>query len=190
MRDMAEDARSRAHEHLSKYGYGHGGELGQMKTIAKRAIREHENAEHGGKHEHLKLKNGGHVKGASSESRPDRARGGHAGGKGKIGAVNVVIGKGDEAGDQQKEQMAAKMGQQQGIKAGMQLGARMAAQKMAGGPPGGAGTAGPPMGAPPPRPPMAGPGGPMPGAPGPQMAKDGGKIRVRAHERRRGGACE
>lgn len=105
--------------------------------------------------------------------------------------VNVIVGKGD---DGQQAQQAHQAGMQQGV----QLGARMAAQKMAGGPSPGAGPGGPP------RPPMAPPPGagmPPPGAmagaprppmtPGgmpPQMARRGGTIKVRAHERRAGGS--
>lgn len=159
-------------------------------------------------HEGMRLRAGGKVDGGDVAERPDRKRraagggmestehhaGGHKGGKGhpKI-TVNVIDGKGD---DQQAEQM----GEQKGLQAGTQIGARQVMAKMA--PPPGAGPAGPP------RPPMPmppgvgappGPGGP-PGAgampppgmpphppmPG-QMAKDGGTIKVRAHERRRGG---
>lgn len=126
-----------------------------------------------------------------------RADGGAMGGGKKRGGgpktINVIVGKGDD-GDQ-KAQMAHQVGMQQGV----QVGAHAAMQKMAGGAGGG-----PPPG--PPRPPMAPPpapgggmpppggggmagGPPMAGAPRPpgMMAKDGGTIRVKAHERRKAG---
>lgn len=193
----------RAHKMLCNGGYKTGGDVtvGKVKKIAKRAVREHESHEHGGKHTKLKLKTGGHVKGEMAAERPDRrARGGAT--KGKIGSVNIVIGKGgDEQEDQQKQQMAAKAGLQKGV----QIGAQMAAQKMggAGGPPPGGPM--PPPGGPPPGP-MAGPGGPPPPMPprksggsvphltagaGSALGRleKAGKVHVRAHERRRGGKC-
>lgn len=137
--------------------------------------------------------------GSSGESgeAEGRAKGGRheGGGKGKIGAVNIAI------GNPEKEQQAKQQGVQAGMQIGMQKGAAMA-KAGAGGPPGapppGAGPGGPPM---PPHP-MAGPppgaggpppggmppGGPPPGAPPPgMMRKDGGKIHVKEHERRRAG---
>lgn len=49
----------------------------KVKRTVKKAIREHENAEHQGKHEKLKLKAGGKVEGKRPAHRPDRrARGG------------------------------------------------------------------------------------------------------------------
>lgn len=200
---------------LREGGYARGGAISkteddrQDKALVRLGVREHENALHGGKHAPLKLRRGGKVPGEASKERPDRrARGGamecradggmmpgepqHSGhhkrgGKGKIGAVNIIIGKGGD--DPAKQQMAAQAGLRQGIA----MGARAAAAH----PPG------PPMPPPGARPPMgmppmgAGPGGPVgpgpmppPGAPmgpRPAMARDGGTIRVRAHERRRGG---
>lgn len=188
-------------------------------------------------HEDMKLRGGGKVSGKSAPSRPDRkgrADGGGASeemsgmgpaegkdtggggsekttkkeGHGKVGTVNIIVGKGDD--DQQ--------GKQQAMQQGMQLGARQVLAKMGGGaPPGGPPMGGPPPGAGgpppggmppggapppgamPPRPgmpppgaggPPPGAGGPPPGAmppPRPQMAADGGMVKVRAHERRRGG---
>lgn len=83
----------------------------------------------------------------------------------------------------------------QALQQGMQMGARMVAQKLAQAQGAGAGPAGPPPPPPggpaamPPRPPMPmpPPGGPPQGA-GP-MAK-GGIVHVRAHSRRKGGACD
>jgi len=116
----------------------------------------------------------------------------HHGKGGGPKTINVIVGKGDD-GDQ-KAQMAHQVGMQQGMQQGMQLG------KQAAGP----GPGAPVM--PPPRPPMAPPpgagmppsggggmaGGPPmvgePRPPGMQMARDGGRIKVRAHERRKGGA--
>lgn len=111
--------------------------------------------------------------------------------------VNVIVGKGDSGGAG-----AAQMAHQQGMQEGAQLGAKAVMQKLSGGMAPGAGgpphppMAGPPPGAMPPPPGAAGPGGPgsppmmppRPGMPPPQMAARGGKIKVRAHERRAGGA--
>ena len=162
-------------------GYAKGGDVKQVKKLIRKGFKEHENAEHGGKHEVLKLKRGGAVKGEASEDRPDRrARGG------KVGAVAINIHSGDPA----KEKMAQQQGMQQGMQVGAKLGARAMAQKMAGA--GG-----------PPHPPMAPPAGPMgaappmmgggPGAPGAGMPPGGGplarggEVKVRGHVRRKAG---
>lgn len=146
----------------------------------------------------LKRKRGGGIEGKEPADRPDkRARGGATKAP-KLGGVHVNVMHSDPAA----EAMAKQQGVQQGLKVGAQLGAK---QAMAGG-------GHPPMGAPP----MAGPGMAPPGAGGPpgamaprppmpptaggampQMAAKGGRIReeekikVKAHERRKGGAlCE
>lgn len=115
---------------------------------------------------------GGMVHGGKSKSRPDkRGRGGHT-------VVNVIAGQ--PGGDPEKFQMAAHQGMQKGVQIGAQLGAKAAAAKLGGGAPGMA----PPPGAGPGMPPPG--GAPMP--PGPPMgAKDGGTIKVKAHERRKAG---
>lgn len=184
--------RERAHRALREAGYSTGGDVkadkAQDAAMIRSALRQHENAEHGGKHEQIKLKRGGKVKGGACEARPDkrargghvtepveaRARGGKTGGKSKGVTINLVTGKGDGGGDA----MAA---HQAGMQQGAALGARAAAAKMAGmgagaSPPG----AGPMPGGPPP---MAGPRPPMPppgpgGPPGP--LKRGGRVRRRA----------
>jgi hypothetical protein len=194
MRDHGTEARERAHSMLAKHRYS-GGECGkasggQVAKTARRAVREHENAQHGGKHEPLKLKSGGAVDGEPSESRPDRrARGGEhkSGGKGKIGAVNIMVGHTGA-----EEQQAKQEGMQAGMQQGVQVGARVAAQKMgggAGGPPRPPMAGPPPGGMPPGMPPGAPPPGAMPPRPmPPQMAK-GGEVRVREHHRRRAGGA-
>lgn len=82
MRDHGVESRERAESFLSRHHYT-GGECGkasggaiahEAKKIVTKALREHENAEHGGKHERLKLKSGGRVHGKHSEHRPDRRR--------------------------------------------------------------------------------------------------------------------
>lgn len=64
-----------------------------VKGLVAKAVREHENHEHGGKHTKLKLRHGGAVDGEAPRHRADRrAKGGKVDGKGhgKI-AINVVI---------------------------------------------------------------------------------------------------
>jgi hypothetical protein len=169
-------------------GYKGGGEVKVARRVAKRvatrALREHENAEHGGKHEALKLKHGGEVKGSAPASRPDRrAMGGetmpHHGGsgksKGKIGTVNIRVGNAPEA------LQAEQMGRQQGTAIGAKL-ASAAPRPPMGPMPGGA-----PTGAPPPRPPMMPPGG-APGMPSPAMRPPGVMKRGGRVKRAEGGA--
>lgn len=250
MKDHGVEARERAHHMLSRGGYS-GGECSKADggkvsaatvAVVKKAVHEHDQQEHPGKHTKLRLKAGGEVHGKKEHHRPDRrARGGghdedadekltrhmpegdsgdsgetegrakggrHGKGggeeKGKIGAVNIAI------GNPEKEQQAKQQGVQAGMQIGMQKGAQMAKAGGGGAPGGGPpmpphpGMGGPPPGGPPPgggmppggapppggmRPPGAPPpGGMPPGGPPPgMMRKDGGKIRVREHERRRSG---
>lgn len=194
MRDHGTEARERAHSFLSRHRYS-GGECGEAsggavakvaKRIVTKALRQHETAEHGGKHEKLRLKSGGEVRGEESKGRPDR-KGGH----GKIGAVNIAI------GNPEKEKMAEQMGLQKGIQIGAQAAAAkaggaggppmMAPHPPMGGPPGGMPPgAGPPPGA---MPPGAGapPGGMPPRPPG--VMASGGEVKVRGHTRRRAGGA-
>jgi hypothetical protein len=70
------EARERGHRMLRDSGYKNGG-VAEEKAIVRKGIRQHENAEHGGKHEKLTLRRGGMMKGAKPKHRPDRrARGG------------------------------------------------------------------------------------------------------------------
>lgn len=135
------------------------------KAIARKAIRQHENAQHGGKHETLKLKAGGDVLGATPKSRPDRI------GRGAK-KVNINITKVDAGGPSDRA-MAAKMGVRHGIKLGAAMAAPKAPMAMTGP------AAGPTMGGPPPV--SAVPGGPA----GPMS--EGGKVRMRPHVRRAAG---
>lgn len=180
------DAVSRAHEMLKTHRYAHGGAVHtdepQDKALVRKAIRQHETAEHGGHHVALKLRRGGHVPGDMPEDRPDRrARGGSV--KPKIGAVNINIKHGGEAEKQQAMQQ------------GMQIGAKLGAAQAGGAPH-------PPMGGPPMPPHPMGPpppgGPPMGGAPPgmpprpmpPQMAAHGGHITRRDERGRwRGGVA-
>ncbi len=134
----------RGHRALREGGYSTGGhvDVEQDKALVTRAIRQHENAEHGGRHEKLNLRAGGAIKGAKGKSHPGKrgrsfhADGGHVKERGKpgIGKVNIVIAHGP--------------GQAPGGPA-------------AGGPP--------PVMAPHPPMPAPMPGGPAPGVAGPPM---------------------
>ena len=102
---MAEEtAAARGHRHLREAGYDAGADIGSQKAapgyasggdiaedkkLVRKAIREHETAEHGGKHAALKLKGGGKVHGKASKShRPDRKmRGGEVHGYANGGGV-------------------------------------------------------------------------------------------------------
>ena len=169
MRDCSDGMRATARRQLREAGYAHGGAVEGEKHLIRKAVHQHETAEHGGRHVPLKIRRGGPVHGKHAESRPDRrARGGAT--KPHVGAVNIKVGQADQG----EKQMAAR----QGMQAGMQMGARAAMQRMAGPAAGG----GPPIG---PRPmPPAGIAAAAPGG-----IKDGGKIRVREHERRRAGGA-
>ena len=58
-----------ARKHVAKAGYKAGGDI---KRVVRKGIREHEDAEHGGKHEKLKLKAGGKVHGKHPSKRLDK----------------------------------------------------------------------------------------------------------------------
>ena len=194
----AEAPHTRAHRMLKESGYRDGGGIKDKEQDAEMVtdgVHEHESHLHKGEPKtklRLKRNRGGLVEGEEPAARPDkRARGGRMKGP-KIGAVNVNVHHSDPAA----EQVARQQGAQQGMKMGAQMGARQAMARMAQAPHPMAG--GPPMappgaGAPPPGGPPPGgamPPRPMPGAP-PQMAADGGEIKVKAHKRRKaGGAVE
>lgn len=83
MADKPENAADRGKRMLGEGGYKAGGKIDPHSDKAadvrliRKAFREHENAEHKGKHEKLKLKAGGKVPGKKAKARPDRrARGG------------------------------------------------------------------------------------------------------------------
>lgn len=176
---MAEHSHTkRARGLLSRSGYASGGHLGSVHNIAegvaehvvKKGLREHENAEHGGKHERLHLKEGGSCEGFAPGGRADRApraSGGKSKGKGGKGKteINILVGKGGQDGPLP--------------------GAMPPHPPMI---PPGAGMGGPPPGMPPhpPMPPGAGPGGPPPGMPPggmpprPPGMKKGGKVKMNA----------
>lgn len=138
-----------------------------------------------------------------SEGPPKKARGGSTGKK-HAGKTNIIIHAGGDPGmgqPQPPNPQALQQAHQAGMQQGMKQGAMMVMQKLkgagAGGPPGAA-----PMGGPPPAP-GGMPGGPPPGAPPMMPHKSGGRVhdpkpklhqtpetvKVRAHVRRRGGAC-
>lgn len=172
-------------------GYKSGG---GVKPVVRKGVKQHEDALHDGKHSKLKLKAGGHVKGKAAAERPDRrARGG------KIGSVVINIkapGQGDGQADDMKQQMAAKAGLQKGVAIGAQMAAAKGPMPGAGGPPPPGPMPGGPPGGPPP-----GPAPMMPRARGGKIHMTGsaagglgrleksGMVNVKAHSRRRGGAC-
>lgn len=169
-------------------GYKSGGSVSP-----KKAVHTHEDHLHPGKPK-TKLKAGGHVKGKAAADRPDRrARGG------KIGSVVINIkapGQGDGQADDMKQQMAAKAGLQKGVAIGAQMAAAKGPMPGAGGPPPPAPMPGGPPGGPPP-----GPAPMMPRARGGKIhmtasaagglgrLEKSGMVNVKAHSRRRGGAC-
>lgn len=172
-----------ARAHVRKAGYAAGGDIAQDKKMIKKAVREHEGHEHGGKHTALKLRAGGHVKGEQGKHRADKmARGGRTGKK--SGGVNIVIATG---GGEPERRMAFQQGAQVGAQMGKMAAASAPRPPMM--PPPGAGGA--PPGAPPPRPPMAGPppgaGGPPPGGMPPMKRGGGVKMRDAWTEKHGGG---
>ena len=169
------------------------------KKMVVKAVHQHDQQLHHGKHTHLKLRGGGKVHGKEAECRPDRrARGGEigvthglkaekheetvgewapaerraAGGHiGKKAKHSKVIVNVHAApeGDPQREQQAHQMGMQQGAR----MGAQAAMQRMAGAGGGGGPPAGqmrPPGGMAGGPPPGGAPGGPMPGGGAPPGA--------------------
>lgn len=89
---------SRAEDYLRRAGYKVGGAVSdesQDKALVTKAVRQHETAEHGGKHAPLHLKGGGQVKGEKAGGRLDRyARGG--GVKKGPSKINIVIATGKD----------------------------------------------------------------------------------------------
>lgn len=171
--DARADRQHEAEAYAKRTGCMAGG--GGVKAVVKRGIRQHENAEHGGKHAPLLLRSGGKVGGAETKARADRyARGGRTKSKGPA-KINIVIATGGGEGERQ-------MAMKQGMQVGAHLGASAAGPKPPMGPP--PGMAGPPPGADGPSPGLP-PGGPpteMPprgpmGAPvGPGMMARGGRM--------------
>lgn len=142
-----------------------------------------------------KLKSGGGIKGDAAASRPDkRARGG------KIGTVNVTVKSGEQ--DPQAAQASQQMAAKEGLQKGVMLGAQMAKNSPPPGP-GGPGPGMPPPGGPGPGMPPGGmpmlPPGRKSGGSVPHMTasaagglgrlEKAGMVKVKAHQRRRGGAC-
>lgn len=91
---MAEHTRRKnARAKLNKMGYAVGGHVKGDKKVATKAVREHEDGLHDGKHAKLKLKTGGVAEGNEPKHRADRmSRGGKSKGhKGGHTTVNVVV---------------------------------------------------------------------------------------------------
>lgn len=163
--ERAKSLISRTGNHLAKGG-ALCDDMAEDKSMISSAIRQHENAEHGGKHTNLKFKSGGAVDGDGAKAHlAKRARGGST--PKKHTTVNVVV---------------APQGGMHPPGSGMMP----AGQPMAMPPPR------PPMAAPPPgaqpmmppRPPMAPPGGgmPPPGMKPPGMMKRGGGVQSTSEE--------
>lgn len=150
-----------------------GGNLNGVAGVDRRYQAEGINQPHGPEQHRA---NGGNI-----GSHGHKVRGRHSGPH----TVNVIVGKGSDDGG--KEQAAHQAGMQQGAQMVMQKIAASAPRPPMAPPPGG----GAPPGAPGPMvggPPMMGsPGAPRPPMP-PQMAANGGIIKVRAHHRRVGGS--
>lgn len=95
------EGRGRARALISRAGYspvgGHfskGGDAGddaKDRSMILSALRQHENAEHGGKHERIKLADGGMVDGSSSMSRGDRPSRSKSGGKGAKNHIAIIV---------------------------------------------------------------------------------------------------
>ena len=85
-----ESQERKAQEHVKRAGYAEGGEVhsdeAQDKKLIKKAFRQHEKAEHGGKHSELKLKKGG-----LAEATGTRPTGGRIARKsgGKVGSMGL-----------------------------------------------------------------------------------------------------
>ncbi len=80
---MSEHSRRKmAREKLTRMGYSVGGHLSrkadeaedkhQIEAGVKKAISQHENQEHGGKHSRIRLRDGGSAHGYASGGRPDK----------------------------------------------------------------------------------------------------------------------
>jgi hypothetical protein len=175
--------RAKAHSLISRTGHrhlAHGGRVDEAedKKMITKAVHEHEDHEHGGKHTKLKLRDGGHTDGHEGKKHlAKRARGGgmkHKGGKSTKVQV-IVAPQGDTEGARQQ-------GLQQGMQQGAVMGARAAAQKMAGARAGaGAPPGAPPGGGGPPQPSPGGGGGMAPAGPPrpPTMAPQQGMMRAK-----------
>ena len=131
-------------------------DMAEDKSMISSAIRQHENAEHGGKHTKLKFKSGGAVDGEAAKAHlAKRARGGHT--PKKHTSVNVIVAPQGGGGSPGMMPPAPPMIPPRPPMA----------------PPG----AGMPPPAMPPRPPMAPPGGmPPPGMRPPGMMQSGGGV--------------
>lgn len=194
---------AKAIEYSRKAGYKSGGAV-----TPKEAVHKHEDKDHPGT-THTRLKRGGTVPGKEAAQRLDKPQRAHGGGVKHKGGhkTNIIIQTG---GGQAEKQQALQQGMQMGAQ--KVIGALKAKMGGAGGPPGAPPGAGmPPGGAPP----MGGaPPGPPPNPMGPPMRAKGGRvgtnglsgagtmkpakgmleepapIKVKAHMRRRGGACK
>lgn len=172
--------RKKARDMLSRAGFAIGGHLGRHlderedeekdKRMIEKAVREHEDHEHGGEHTRLHLADGGSAMGDAPMSRPDRSSRGKGGKSKPHTNINIVMSP-NGGGEQQPPQRVP---------------VPVPVQRPAGPPPmpppQGAGPMPPrpPMGPPPggiPPPGLAGgmpPGGMPPG--GMPMRKDGGRA--------------
>ena len=79
--------------HFRKGGMVDAADEAQDKKLIRKALREHENAEHGGKHERLHFAEGGMVDGDEAPSRGDRAHRGR-GAKGAKNHIAIIVAPG------------------------------------------------------------------------------------------------
>lgn len=137
--------------------YSSGGDIASDKAMIRKAFKQHENAEHGGKHEKI-LKTGGAVPAARADKK---ARGGSAHKKGHPN-VNVIVAGSPSAPPAPPQKVP--------VPVPVPMRPPMGAGPMGPGGPGGPPPMGPPPGA-------MGPGGPPPpGLRPPGMARRGGAI--------------
>lgn len=87
----------RSHERKVSQHRAEGGRIGDKQEdekLIKKAMREHDHQQHGGKHTRLKFKDGGAIEGEAAAprlDRPGRAKGGKTGKGGGKTHVNVIV---------------------------------------------------------------------------------------------------
>jgi len=175
--------------HLRAQHHGKVGDKEQDAEMIRSALRQHENAEHGGKHERIKLADGGTADGPMGMDRADKAPRGKAGGKGKDGKNHINIMIAPRGPSQPVPIPVGGPGGPGGPGAAQPHPMPPPPPPPMAGPPGGGMPPGMPPGAPPPRPLPPPSPGPMPGGM-PMMRKRGGRARHDNDETDTNGAAE